>query len=396
MYKAESDLKRFNQKIRDLRKKGLEKYFTQENVILPKPNGKSIQIPIRTLEIPRFQFGDNGGVGEGEGDIGDIFIPGQPRPGGNQHGTGKGDHSLADLPLEEAADVLAEQLQLPNLLEKFGGAISVKKSKKYTDIHTIGPESLRHFKRTYKRALLRNVASGNYNVEDPKLIPIHEDKRFRFSTEINTPASKAVNFYLLDYSGSMGRVIDFLQNVGWWADAWIKKHHDKVINRYIHYDSFASEVAPQDFYRVEAGGGTSMRAGLSLVQKIARLEYPENEYNLYLTHFTDGDCYGIEFTEEDLKEYKGMLEQYKSYGMEMEEEEVEIGNPLTDFFIPRSSAIFVCEAGAYYGNNNYSRTLKKLIQTNPDLEKKIRVISHNDKDAKDGAKIKETLMHWFK
>ena len=38
---------------------------------------------------------------------------------------------------------------------------------RYTGIRTTGPESLRHFKRTYKQALRRQIASGTYNPEQP-------------------------------------------------------------------------------------------------------------------------------------------------------------------------------------------------------------------------------------
>ncbi len=67
----------------------------------------------------------------------------------------------------------------------------------------IGPESLRHFKRTYMQALRRQISSNVYVPHNPRIIPIREDKRYRSWTDVLDPQANAVIIYLMDVSGSM-------------------------------------------------------------------------------------------------------------------------------------------------------------------------------------------------
>src|SRR3989338_7445829 len=109
------DQRRFREKIKQLHREGLEKYFNKETITLPRPGGKTISIPIENLELPRFIFGndDESGVGQGQGEEGDV-IPGDYIIDGQKrgHGSGRGNHSVAEFTLEEAAEILAEELEL--------------------------------------------------------------------------------------------------------------------------------------------------------------------------------------------------------------------------------------------------------------------------------------------
>ena len=53
--------------------------------------------------------------------------------------------------------MLGEELELPHIEPKGKDTIKSKKDK-YITIRQTGPDSLRHFKRTYKRALKRQVS----------------------------------------------------------------------------------------------------------------------------------------------------------------------------------------------------------------------------------------------
>ncbi|MBS3116306.1 DUF444 family protein [Candidatus Woesearchaeota archaeon] len=403
------DQKRFQDKIKDRRKEGLEKYFSREIASVPQPTGKTLRVPIDRLDLPRFTFSgeeEMGGVGQGDGEEGDWFYPDGDAYNGSSHGSGEGDHSFAELSLEEAAEYLEERLELPNLIEKFSGNIGITARRRYKDVQISGPRSLRNFKRTFKQALKRTVASGNYDSNHPVIIPCREDERYKAPRQEIKPVTKAVIVWMLDYSGSMIGVIDFLQNVGFWTDAWIRKHYQDVVYRHIVYDSKAQEVARDDFYSFEAGGGTNMGTGLNLAKKIIQDEYPESDYNAYLVHFTDGDAEGVQVTEEQIEFYKEMAKE--DPGMLEGLEIPPVGDPLTDFLIPRCSAIFVCEAGApkryhYYwkgrfNSGNYSNLLERIVRTDPKLEQKIRCVSFDDEEieAGQGEKIQETLEWWFK
>src|SRR5205085_9279090 len=103
----------------------------------------------------------------------------QPQDGHGQAGQGEGDHALeVDVSLDELAQILGEELQLPNI-ERRGNEKIVTQKIRYTGVNTTGPESLRHFKRTYKQALKRQIASGTYDPKVPIVIPMREDRRYR-------------------------------------------------------------------------------------------------------------------------------------------------------------------------------------------------------------------------
>jgi uncharacterized sporulation protein YeaH/YhbH (DUF444 family) len=222
--------------------------------------------------LPQFLYGqkNSGGVGQGDGQ------PGQPltQPQGEGEG-GAGDqpggHILeVDLTLEELADILGEELSLPRIEPK-GKKNIVTTKDKYTGIRQAGPESLRHFKRTYKRAMKRQIASGTYNPADPIVIPIREDKQYRSWREVPKPDAVACILYMMDVSGSMtDEQKEIVRIEAFWIDTWIKKHYKGVENVYIIHDADAKEVDEHTFYHTRESGGTK----------------------IYAFHFSDGDNWG--------------------------------------------------------------------------------------------------------
>ena len=75
---------------------------------------------------------------------------------------------------------------------------------RYSGIRRVGPESLRHFKRTYREALKRMISSGTFMPDKPVVVPVPDDKRYRSWKTINEPITNAVIIYMMDVSGSMG------------------------------------------------------------------------------------------------------------------------------------------------------------------------------------------------
>src|SRR5690606_22376814 len=150
--------------------------------------------------LPQFRYGNKqtGGVGQGPGEVGDPM--GGSTPGQGNAGQGMGEHILeVDVSLEELAAMMGEELELPKI-EPRGKKNITQQVDKYTGISTTGPESLRHFKRTYKQALRRQVLSGDYNAADPKIVPIREDTRYRSWNPVLLPEANAVIIYAMDVS----------------------------------------------------------------------------------------------------------------------------------------------------------------------------------------------------
>src|SRR3954467_15589106 len=127
-----------------------------------------VSIPLPQIDIPQFRYGTkgSGGVGQGEGAPGTPLGPGQQDPKSGA-GDSPGGHILeVELTMEEMASILGEELALPRI-EPRGKKNIVTTKEKYTGIRQTGPESLRHFKRTFKRALKRQIASNTYDRESP-------------------------------------------------------------------------------------------------------------------------------------------------------------------------------------------------------------------------------------
>ena len=69
-----------------------------------------------------------------------------------------------EVSLEELAEILGDELELPRIEPK-GKKNIIQEKARYTSIRRSGPESLRHFKRTYMEALRRQISSSTYNAD---------------------------------------------------------------------------------------------------------------------------------------------------------------------------------------------------------------------------------------
>ena len=103
-------------KIRD----NLRKYVSEGSQIVPKGTDK-FTIPMPSIDIPRFRFGDKsqGGTGQGQGQEGDP-VDGQQdpngKPGQGEAGEGEGNKELdVELSMDVLAKILGEELELPNI-----------------------------------------------------------------------------------------------------------------------------------------------------------------------------------------------------------------------------------------------------------------------------------------
>src|SRR5437870_9119035 len=144
--------------------------------MLGKKGRDLVSIPLPSIDIPQFRYGTkgSGGVGSGPGQIGQPLGPGQGDPGEGA-GDQPGGHILeVELTMEEMAQILGEELALPRI-EPRGKKNIITTKDKYTGIRQSGPESLRHFKRTFKRALKRQISSHAYDPARPMVVPIRED-----------------------------------------------------------------------------------------------------------------------------------------------------------------------------------------------------------------------------
>ncbi len=299
--KIKQDHRRFKQIVRGKIKRNLRKYMTKGE--LTGKQGKDlVKVPIPRIDIPRFRYGskDQGGVGMGEGEPGDSLGPGEEGPGGpGQAGSQEGDHSLeVDVTLDELAEIMGEELELPNIEPKGTEKLQTIKDK-YSGIRSTGPESLRHFKRTYKEALRRMIATGEYDPDNPIIIPSRDDKRFRSWKETSMPQSNAVIIYMMDVSGSMGdEQKEIVRIESFWIDTWLRSQYKGLESRYIIHDATAKEVDRDTFFHTRESGGTMISSAYKLALRMISDEYPVSDWNVYPFHFSDGDNWSVDDTSE--------------------------------------------------------------------------------------------------
>lgn len=293
MAQIEQDRSRYEQIVKGKIRENLRKYITNGELI--GRQGKDlVSIPVPQVELPRFTFGrrNSGGVGQGDGEPGDILGQGDPAAGRGA-GEDPGQHIWeAEVSIDEMVQMLADELELPRIQPKGKQNIDTEIAR-YTDIRRVGPESLRHFKRTYREALKRQLATGTYDPDNPVIIPYPEDRRYRSYRTTPRPDANAVIIYLMDVSGSMGdREKRLVRITAFWIDAWLKKNYRNVQRRYIVHDAVAGEVDERAFYRIRQGGGTKISSALEYCRKLIDAHYNPNEWNLYLFQFSDGDNFG--------------------------------------------------------------------------------------------------------
>jgi uncharacterized protein len=289
------DTQRFKQIVRGKVRQNLRKYVTHGEMIGRKGR-ELVSIPVPNVEIPHFRHGQkgSGGVGQGEGKEGQPIGRGQQDgDGSGQAGDQPGGHIReVEVTLDELAEMLGEALELPNIEPKGKNAISTKKDK-YTSIRPTGPDSLRHFKRTYKRALRRQIASNQYDPQRPMIIPTKDDERFRSWKTVEQPETNAALIYMMDVSGSMtDEQKEIVRIESFWIDTWLRKQYDGIQRRYIIHDAVAREVDEDTFYRTRESGGTRISSAYRGAVKIIERDFPPSEWNIYCFQFSDGDNWG--------------------------------------------------------------------------------------------------------
>ena len=140
----ERDQRRFKQIVRGRIRENLRKYITHGEMIGRR--GKDlVSIPLPQLDVPRFRFGKNGsgGVGQGDGEVGDpVGQPGDGQEGSGGAGSEPGAGHLleVEVSLDELAEMLGDELELPRIQPKGAASVEAQKAK-YNSIRQTGPES---------------------------------------------------------------------------------------------------------------------------------------------------------------------------------------------------------------------------------------------------------------
>ncbi|HMN67985.1 MAG TPA: DUF444 family protein [Bdellovibrionales bacterium] len=331
------DHNRFRDIVRGRIKQNFKKYVTHGEMIGKREN-EYVKIPIPSIDVPRFKYGpkQSGGVGQGQGQPGDG-ADGEQQPGQGQAGDTPGGHLLgADGFPGRLGDILGEELQLPRIQPKGNKAVDTKVHK-LSGRSTVGPDSLRHFKSSYKEALKRSIAAGIYSPENPMVVPIRRDMRYRSYRTSVKPQANAVVIYMMDVSGSMGdEQKEIVRLESFWINTWLRRNYKGMETRFIIHDAAAKEVDEKTFFSTSESGGTLISSAYKLCKKIIDEEYPLNAWNIYPFHFSDGDNWSGEDTRLCVKLLK-------------------------DYFLPNVNMFGYGQVESKYGSGQFLKDLEKAF-----------------------------------
>lgn len=293
--KIDRDRNRFRQIVRGKIRQNLRKYINHGEMIGRKGRDL-VSIPLPQLDIPHFRYGQNGrgGVGQGEGEEGQPIARGDDEgEGTGQAGSDTGAHILeVDVTMAELAQILGDELELPNIEPKGKATIQQAKTR-YNSIRRVGPESLRHFKRTYVEAMRRQLTENAYNHSRPRVVPIKEDRRYRSWQTTTEPEANAIVIYMMDVSGSMtDDQKEIVRTEAFWIDTWLKSQYDGLERRYIIHDAAAKEVDEHTFYHTRESGGTRISSAYRVCASLIDQQFSPHDWNIYLFQFSDGDNWG--------------------------------------------------------------------------------------------------------
>jgi hypothetical protein len=300
VFRIEADRARFREIVRGRIRADLRRYVSSAELIARRGE-HTVSVPVPQIELPHLRFGENqrSGVGQGPGREGD---PVEGEAGGAGSGGGAGEHAGShilevEVELDELAEMLGRELELPNIQPRGRREVPAEGGR-YSGVRSAGPDSLRHFKRTYREALRRTVAAGQWDPERPLVVPVRDDQRYRARRSAPRPDASAVIVHMMDVSGSMGREQKEIVRIqAFWIDTWLRSQYQNLEVVYIVHDAVAKQVDAEQFFHLRESGGTKISSAYELCLKLVQERYRPEDWNIYPFHYSDGDNWSARDTE---------------------------------------------------------------------------------------------------
>jgi sporulation protein YhbH len=328
--RGEKDAERHRRKIDDAIRKNVKDVISEESIITKK-RGRKVRIPVKGLKDYQFIYDNNkkgkGGVGQGEGEDGDVIArrdksdrPGKP---GNQPGD---DTMEVEVNIDYLIDIMFQDLGLPWIDEKTKIEKLVPSGWKFDSISKKGIIPRLHKKRTFVETLKRtmafvgeimrdtnsseedarialSMAKGDINdaidiINEGKLDRSHEaaviiddtDLRYKQIENDVVPHSNAVVIAMMDVSGSMTLDKKYLaRSMLFWMVEFLKKTYDNVDIKFIQHTTEASVVDEETFFHKVESGGTYCWTAIDKAIHLIETEYPVDEWNVYCVYISDGE-----------------------------------------------------------------------------------------------------------
>ena len=294
--RADRDRERHNEKVKEVIKQNLADIISQEDIITAD-RGKIVKVPVRGLELPHIRFDpydkERGGQGPGGTKQGDVIARApSDKDGqgvGKKAGTAPGiDYYEAEFSVEELANMVFEDLHLPNMKDK-GTKQVPSENVVFNTITRRGITGNLDRKKTLLEAYRRNSRLGNEN----KWLVREEDKRFKNYEIVTEPQRNAVVFAMRDVSGSMGEFEAYIcRSFYFWMVQFLKTKYTNTEIVFITCHTEAKEVDEHQFFGLGESGGTRMSSAYALALDVIDKRYNPREWNIYPFLFSDGYNWG--------------------------------------------------------------------------------------------------------
>lgn len=346
--------KRLLRRYRDVIKQGVRDSIKKadgfSDVIKPGEERRPIKIERKSMDEPEFVYSQDRGDHE-------KIISGNPGyisgdkidkpPSGKGGGSGRDadpnaedgqDDFIFHLTADEFADILFEDLELPNLVKK---SLIDPNSRELTPagFTKTGPagnlDVVRSFKNSLGRRIGLNRKGLNTRIADLQkkiddLIAVLEqpnpvseeraeslmfdltsarndlealkrkrraipfideiDLRYRHNDWETKPSSSAVMFAVMDVSGSMGEHEKTLAKLFYlMLFLFLRRTYKHVDVVFIRHTTEAQEVDEKTFFHDTVNGGTIVSSGLKKVKEIVDKRYDLRNWNVYVAQASDGD-----------------------------------------------------------------------------------------------------------
>ena len=289
--KGHIDQQRHMEKVKEAIKKNLADIVAEESIIMSEGR-KVVKVPIRSLDEFHFRFNRSKQkyVGQGDGDTKQGDVLGQD---GSSQGPGKGpgagdepgvDYYEAEITVDELAELIFEDLGLPNLKEKKQQEL-ITDSFQFKDVRKKGIMSNIDKRRTLIESIKRNAVEGK---SEKSIKP--DDLRFKTWDEDIRYQSNAVVIAMMDTSGSMGPFEKYIaRSFFFWMVRFLRTKYQNVNIIFLAHHTTAKEVTEEEFFSKGESGGTRCSSVYELAMEIIQKRYSPDDYNIYPFHFSDGD-----------------------------------------------------------------------------------------------------------
>lgn len=288
--KGHIDQQRHMEKVKEAIKKNLADIVAEESIIMSEGK-KIVKVPIRSLQEYHFRYNQHkqkhAGQGNGKAKQGDIL--GADGSAGSGKGPGIGtepgfDYYEAEITVDELAELIFEDLGLPDLKEKRQQELTTE-SFQFKDVRKKGIMGNIDKRRTILESIKRNALHGNQHYS---ITP--DDLRFKTWDEDIRYQSNAVVIAMMDTSGSMGPFEKYIaRSFFFWMVRFLRTKYQNVNIVFLAHHTEAREVSEKEFFTKGESGGTRCSSVYKLALNVIQQRYNPEDYNIYPFHFSDGD-----------------------------------------------------------------------------------------------------------